>query len=237
MRIPLLAAALALCVLGASGRPASAAEARSVTVTGQGTTMARPDMAVLTAGVVSEAATATEALAANSRSTAAVIDQLKAGGIEAADLQTSGFSLQPVYAYPQQQDGSNPQPPRITGYSVTNTVSVRVRDLARLGSVMDAAVSAGANSVNGVTFLVSRESELLDRARQDAVADARRKAALYASAAGARLGAVTTLTEQVTQAPPRPMYRMRADAAAASVPVEAGESELRIEIAVTFALE
>ena len=127
-------------------------------------------------------------------------------------------------------------PPRITGYTVSNNVQVRVRDLTKLGAILDEAIGAGANAVNGVEFIVSKESELLDGARKSAVEDARRKAALYAEAAGAKLGPITTLSEQTIGPPPRPMYRMEA-ASAAPVPIEAGETTLRVEITATYALE
>jgi uncharacterized protein YggE len=224
---------LALLVVTSSSS-ARADEARTVTVTGEGSVSAVPDTALISAGVVSQAATAAEALAANSSSTAAVIERVKGEGVAPADIQTSSFSLQPVTVYPRPDSGEQ-SAPRITGYTVSNTVTVRVRDLARLGALLDSAISAGANNVGGVEFQVSRESELLDRARQQAVEDARRKAALYATAAGARLGSVLTLSEQAGHAPPRPMYRM--EAAAAQVPVEAGQTELNLQITATFRLE
>jgi uncharacterized protein YggE len=212
-----------------------AAETRSLTVTGEATASAKPDMAMVTAGVMTQAPTAAVALADNSKATTAVIDGLKANGIEARDLQTSNFSLQPVTVYPRSDDGSS-GPPRITGYTVSNNVQVRVRDLTKLGAILDEAIGAGANAVNGVEFIVSKESELLDGARKSAVEDARRKAALYAEAAGAKLGPITTLSEQTIGPPPRPMYRMEA-ASAAPVPIEAGETTLRVEITATYALE
>jgi uncharacterized protein len=222
-------------LLATPGAGPVAEEARSITVTGEGVTSARPDMAQLTAGATTQAATAGEALAANSQATAAVIERFKAEGIEARDIQTAGFQLQPVYVYPKSEDGAA-NPPRITGYTVSNSVAVRIRDLARLGAVLDRAVGAGANTINGIEFIVSKQSELLDRARREAVADARRKAELYAAAAGAKLGPVLTIGEQSAMPPPpRPMYRM--EAAAAPVPVEVGESQLRVEVSVRFALE
>ena len=128
---------------------ALAADARTITVTGEGTATARPDMAVLTAGVATQGATAAEALAANSEATKGVIERFKAESVDLKDVQTSGFSLQPVYLYPKAEDAS-PAPPRITGDTVSNTVSVRIRDLDRLGAILDKVVSAGANSVNGI---------------------------------------------------------------------------------------
>lgn len=234
--ILLLILAAAIASLAGSPGPALADDRRSITVTGEGSAFAVPDMAMLSAGVVSEGATAGEALAANSKTTGSVIERFRAGGIDGKDIQTAGFSLQPVYVYPKPEDG-NAVPPRITGYSVSNTVSVRVRDIARIGAVMDMVVAAGANTLGSIDFIVSHQSEILDRARQDAVSDARRKAGLYAAAAGARLGSVLTLSEQsAIPGEPRPMYRMQA-AEAAPVPVAAGQTELKVGVTVTFGIE
>jgi uncharacterized protein len=207
---------------------------RTVTVSGEGVANARPDMATLSLGVLTQAPTAGEALAANSQEAGGLIERLEAEGIEAKDIQTSNLSLQPVLAYPKADDG-NAGPPKVTGYTASNMVTVRVRTLATLGTVLDKAVAAGANTVSGIEFLVSNESRLLDDARRQAVQDARRKAELYAEAAGARLGPVVTLSEQSAPPPPRPMYRM--EAAAAAVPVEAGESQLKIGVSITYALQ
>ncbi|MDQ0472958.1 SIMPL domain-containing protein [Labrys wisconsinensis] len=229
--------ALALLVLAvpAAARADTLGEKPAISVTGEGTAGARPDMALLTAGVTSQAAAARDALDSNSKATAEVVARFKAEGIEDRDIQTADFSLQPVYVYPQNGEQT---PPRLTGYTVTNTVTVRVRDLAKLGAVMDKAVSAGANTVNGIQFTVSRQSELLDEARKAAVADARRKAELYAAAAGVKLGAVARITETAARETPVPqvMFRRQADAAA-PVPVEAGENTLHVEINVTFAID
>jgi uncharacterized protein len=229
--------ALIAGLLVLTGAPAALADdKRTVTVSGLGTASAPPDMAIVTAGVVTQAATAGEAMTANAAATTAVIARIKGDGVEAKDLQTGGFGLQPVYVYPKTDDGSTGTP-RITGYSVNNVVTARIRDLGKLGSILDKVVGAGANTINGVTFLVSNESALADRARGDAVADARRKAELYAAAAGARLGKVLTLAEASSAAPaPYPM-RAKATFEAAPTPIEAGENELRVELNVTFELD
>lgn len=226
---------LAVGLLAVAGVGAGhAGEPRTVVVSGEGSVRAAPDVAMLTAGVVSQATTASEALAGNSTATAAVIGRFKTDGVAPADIQTSGFSLQPVTVYPKPESAD--QSPRITGYTVSNTVTVKVRDLGRLGTLLDKVIGAGANSVSGIEFQVSRQSELLDKARQEAVADARRKAELYAVAAGAKLGSVLTLSEQGGYTPPRPMYRMEASAAPAA-PIESGETELRVRVSATFRLE
>src|SRR5262249_52372043 len=148
----------------------------------------------------------------------------------------SNFSLQPVTVYPRSDDGSSSGPPRITGYTVSNNVQVRVRDLAKLGAILDKAIGAGANSVNGVDFIVSRQSELLDGARKGAVVAARTKLTFCPRGAGAKLSPIMTRSEQTIGPPPSPMYRMEA-ASAAPVPIEAGETTLRVEITAAYALE
>jgi uncharacterized protein len=232
MRLSLRSIPLSILLVLAPVALADAAETRSVTVTGEASVFARPNVATLSAGVVSEASTAADALAANSGATQAVIDRVKAQSVEARDIQTSGFSLQPVYAQTKDDNAA----PKIVGYRVSNTVSVRIRDLAQLGAVMDKVVAAGANTMGGIEFQVSDQSALADDARKAAFADAKRKADLYAAAAGATLGPVMTLSEQTAGGPPpRPMYRM--EAAAAAVPVETGENEIRVEVSATFLLQ
>jgi uncharacterized protein YggE len=227
-------AILATLLVSVSLPAARAEESRSITVNGEGVTGARPDMALVTTGVTSQAPTAAEALSANSRDTAAVIERIKGEGVEARDIQTSGLSLQPIYVFPQDNSGT---PPRITGYTASNTVTIRVRTLGGLGALLDKAVAAGANTINAIEFVISRQSELMDEARKDAVKDAARKAAIFAGAAGAKLGQITRLVESGDVSSPRPLYRMRADAASSPVPVEAGESELKVTVGVTYALD
>src|SRR5690606_36041629 len=131
-------------------------------------------------------ATAREALDANTAAMAELIAALKAEGIEARDIQTSGFSVNPNYVYSDARDEHGyTLPPKINGYQVSNTVSVAVRDLGELGSILDKSVTVGANTINGVSFSVADPSELYNEARRAAFADARDKAALYANAAGA----------------------------------------------------
>src|SRR3954449_11182109 len=150
--------ALIAGLLVLTGAPAALADdKRTVTVSGLGTASAPPDMAIVTAGVVTQAATAGGARRRNAAARTAVIARIKGDGVEAKDLQTGGFGLQPVYVYPKTDDGSTGKP-RITGYSVNNVVTARIRDLGKLGSILDKVVGAGANTINGVTFLVSNES-------------------------------------------------------------------------------
>jgi len=206
-----------------------------ITIEGRGEVSAAPDTAYVTSGVTSQGATAREALDANSAAMAELIETLKAAGIESRDIQTSGFSVNPNYVYTDQRDANGyTLPPRINGYVVTNSVSVRVRELPALGRVLDQAVTVGANTINGVTFAVADPTALLDDARRKAFADARRKAELYATAAGESLDDLVSVTEAQTYGQPQPMMmRQSADMAASPVPVETGE--LTFEIAVTVA--
>src|SRR5690606_39335868 len=129
-------------------------------------------------------ATAREALDANTAAMAELIEALKASGIEARDIQTSGFSVNPNYVYTDARDENGYSlPPRINGYQVSNTVTVTVRDLDALGSILDKSVTVGANTVNGVSFAVADPAALYDQDRHAHVADARAKAELHAPAA------------------------------------------------------
>lgn len=234
MKRLLLASILAAAL--ASG-PAFTAETvqRAMTVSGEASVDVRPDMAVIMAGVVAQGETAKAALDANATSTRAVIATFKDEQIDAKDIETSGFSLQPVYVYPQQGDGQQ-QPPRISGYSVSNTVSVKIRDLESLGVVLDKAVAAGANTINGIEFIVSGQSAALDEARAQAVTEARRKAEFYAKAAGVKLGRVLAISEATGASPPVMPMLKSARAMDASTPIEPGEQRLDAQVSVTFEL-
>lgn len=204
-------------------------------LSGEGRASAAPDMAVITSGVVTQAETARAALDDNTAAMTKLIDSLKSAGIEARDIATSGFSVQPRYVYQQRNDGTQ-EPPRISGYEVRNSVTVKVRDLAKLGGVLDKAVTEGSNQIDNLSFDISNKDALLDEARKEALADARAKAELYAEAAGVKLGRLRELSEQVGHfPPPRPMMmRMEAKAASADVPVERGEQEVSINVTATW---
>lgn len=200
-----------------------------ISVTGEGEVAAAPDLATITLGVTTEARTAAEALAANSAALAAVVANLKAAGIEPRDIQTTGLSLNPVWS------GYSDRPQRIEKFQAVNGVTVRVRDIARTGAVLDAAVKDGANTLNGLSFGMADPRPLLDEARARAVADARRRAELLAAAAGVTLGRVLTIGEAGGYAPPAPMYRSDAMVAAAP-PVEGGEVTIRAQVTVVWEL-
>nr|WP_295891165.1 SIMPL domain-containing protein [uncultured Devosia sp.] len=214
------------------------AYAGTITIEGHGEVMAAPDMAQINSGVTTQGATAREALDANTAAMAELIAELKAAGIEARDIQTSGFSVNPNYVYTDERDANGYSlPPKINGYQVANTVTVTVRDLDSLGAILDKSVTVGANTVNGVTFAVADPSALYDEARKAAFADARAKAELYATAAGAALDEIQSISETqgFNNPQPYPMYA-RAEAADAKVPVEAGELAFAINVNVQWEL-
>ena len=205
---------------------AQAAE-RLVTVTGEATVAVPPDSAVIRIGVSSLEKTAREAGEANAKQMTAVLTTVKASGIAERDIQTSRLSLQPQY------DPNKGGTARLTGFQATNQVTVRIRDIDNLPAVLDRAIAAGANEMSGIDFVVSEQSKLLDQARDDAIADARRKAELYAKAVGAKLGKVMSISEEGPAPPqPRPMQAVRAGA----VPVAPGEQTLRAIVSVSYEL-
>jgi uncharacterized protein YggE len=202
-----------------------------ITVSGEATVSVAPDQAQIEAGVASEAKTAREASEANNAAMSKVLLALKGAGIAEKDYQTSRLSLQPQYA----PNHSGPSP--VVGYRASNRVTVRVRDVARLASVIDVLVSAGANDIGGINFMVSNATKLLDEARERAVADARRKAEIYARAAGVTLGAPLSISEE--GAPGPVLYRAKVASAgmAVSAPVAQGEETLQVNVSVSWAIK
>jgi uncharacterized protein len=224
-----------LAVVSLMAGPAWAEEMKpTISITGEGRVEVAPDMATVTLGVTSEGDTARAALDANNAAIAAVIDRLKAAGIEGRDAQTSGLSLGPRYDYSRTNpDGSQ----QINGYVASNLVTVRVRALGQVGGVLDAAVTDGANTLNGLSFGLADATEPTDAARGEAVADARRKAELLTAAAGVKLGRILSIAEQGAFLPPVPMPMAEAAfGKAASVPVEAGELEVSAAVTIVFEL-
>lgn len=219
-----LAAALTLAPLAAW------AEGGTITVTGEATVQATPDMAVIMLGVTTEGPTAAGAMAANSAALAAVLERLRAAGVEERDLQTTNLSLNPNWVG---YDGAST--PRIAGYTAMNMLNVRVRDLGQLGTLLDASISDGANTLNGVTFEISAPRPLLDEARRQAVADARARAELLATALQQSLGEVVSVSETPAWGGPVPMFR--ADLAeAAAVPVAEGQIGISAQVTVVWSL-
>jgi uncharacterized protein YggE len=209
-----------------------------ISVSGEGKVFARPNMAEINVGVIAESKNAVDALKTNSESMSALMKTLAGKGIADKDVLTASFNVSPQYRYDSQpRSGSNR--PTITGYSVNNQVHVRVRNLATLGDILDAVVENGANTVNGISFSISEPEPILDQARQKAVADARRKAELYALASGTKLGRVLYITESGGIQPPRPMMMgVRASLASSGpVPIATGEQENTVSVTITYSIE
>jgi len=228
---------LSLVVLASLAPPAMAEEISqkpTISIEGKGEVVAPPDTAAVTAGVTSEGKTAREALDANTKAMASLIATLKTAQIEPRDIQTAGFSVNPQYVYPEKP--ANGDAPRIVGYTVQNTVSVRVRKLDELGQILDGMVSAGGNTVNGVSFSVDDPKKLFEEARKAAFADAEDKAKTYADAAGARLGSVLSITEAQGVNPPRPVMMKAMAPAAGAAPIEAGQLTFDIDVSVVWEL-
>jgi uncharacterized protein len=205
-----------------------------ISVTGEGRINVAPDMATIMLGVTTEADTAKAAMDANSERLAGAIAALKAAGVEDKDIQTTGLNLGPRYDYNRTKSDGTAQ---ITGFVASNNVTVRVRALAGLGDVLDAVVTDGANTLNGVAFGLQNPDPALDEARKAAVADARRKAELYAAAAGVKLGTIQSIGEQSGYAPPMPMAMAEASFAKdASVPVAAGEVGVTASVSIVWLL-
>jgi uncharacterized protein len=210
-------------------QPQSPPQAR-VVVIGEGTASVPPDIAQIGGGVTTKAKTAKEAADANSKLMNAVTAALLSAGVEQKDIQTSRFSVQPVYT-PAQQNVE----PKLAGFQVSNQVSVTIRKIAAVGDILDRMIAAGATDVGDVEFLHSDTSKTLDQAREAAVADARRKAELYARAAGLSLGRVAWITEDSGYAPPVAMSAMRISGGMAPAPpISGGEDTMQVRITVGF---
>lgn len=205
-----------------------------LTVGGQGQATAQPDLATINLGVSTRAATAAEAMARNAEAQAGVIETLKAEGIEARDIQTAGLNLTPVMDY-----SDNGQPPKLTGYAAQNSVTVRVRDIAGLGAVLDKLIASGANEISGIAFSREDMTATEDEARGKAVADARRRAGIMAEAAGMKLGPLMALSDVPMDSGPMPMPRMAMAAEAkmgGAAPIEAGELAVTTSVTAIYAL-
>ncbi|MEJ2623132.1 MAG: SIMPL domain-containing protein [Pseudolabrys sp.] len=219
-------AVLMAALLSVPALPAQATE-RLITVTGHGMVAVAPDTAMIRIGVTTQGKTAREASTANAKQMTKVIGTIEQSGIAKKDIQTSQLSLQPQY---DSKNGAN----RLLGFQVTNRVTIRVRKIADLPTVLDKAIAAGANEMSGIEFQVSGENKLLDQARADAIVDAHRKAELYAKAAGTKVGKAAAIIEQGSSTPPREFKAMRTTGGA--VPVAPGEQILQASVTVSYEL-
>ncbi len=211
-----------------------------INVSGEGIVYLAPDIATLQLGVLSEADTARDALSSNNKQMAAVIASMKEGGIADKDLQTSGFSIQPRYVYDNPKPGEEQKPPRIVGYTVSNNLAVKIRDLKKVGEILDRSVTLGINNGGNIQFGNDDPKEAISKARAAAMKDAKDRAEVLLSAAGAKLGKIIEINESFSRPLPMPMAkgRMMADAAMAeSVPIEGGENSYSINVSVSWEIE
>ncbi len=240
--LPAIAALLAGCAGAAFAQtetPASVTGGqkevtRTLTVNGTGKVYLTPDMAYVTIGVHSEGDNAVNTVSDNNTSTQAVIDTLKGAGVAEKDIQTTDFNISPQKEY----DTAGKPTGKVT-YMVDNSVYVTVRDLTKIGAILDATVKSGANSINGIQFDVADKTKALSDARKAAVQDAYSKAQELAGAANVTVGAVQTISEY-TSGGPTPMYDRAAvpmAAAASPVPVQAGQMLITIEVNIVYAIQ
>lgn len=236
-------ASLPLALVLAMAAPAMAAAAEQpaprITVVGEGEMAASPDMAILSLSVLREADTARAALDQDNKAMADVIDAMKKAGIAERDLQTSGLSIDPRYSTVK-PDGKPQEEPKIIGYRALNSLTVRVRDLGKLGAIIDKSVSLGVNQGGDITFTNDDMSKPMEEARKRAMLDAIARARTLTEAAGVKTGKIVEISEQSYRPMPRPMaMKARSFAAAAedSVPVQAGENTYHATVTVTFEIE
>ena len=233
-----LAAALAALPLPAAAQvaaqPAVMIDGTLLDISATGKTARVPDIATIRAGVVTQAPTAAAALADNAARVAKMLAALKAAGVADRDVQTATIQLQPQYRYAQNEA------PVITGYQASNSVSVRFRDVARSGRILDTLVREGANQIEGPNLSIDQPEAAEDEARTDAIRRARARAELYARAAGLRVERILSIGESGAglPEPPRPLMMMRVQAApAADTAIAAGEQDVTVTVNVRFLLK
>jgi uncharacterized protein YggE len=202
-----------------------------ITATGEVTRV--PDVAIISAGVVSRAATASAAMQDAANRMDRVLAALKRAGVESRDIQTSSVNLNPEYRYPENQS------PQLTGYTASNTVTVRFRDIRNSGKILDALVSQGANQINGPNLTIDKPEAALDEARGKAIAEGRARAELYARSLGLHVARVVAVSESggyavPPPAPPMPVMARAYDSA--QTKIEPGEQKLQVTLTMTFEL-
>ena len=239
LRPLLLAAALAFGVttMAACAQDNTAgytvpADSTLLSVSAQAEAKRVPDVATISAGVVTQAADANAAMRANAVQMDKVMAAIKAAGIAERDIQTSGINLNPQYKYVENQE------PTITGYQANNTVNLKVRDIGKLGKVLDALVASGANQVNGPSFEIDQPEEAYDEARRGALEKAQARAAMYAKTLGLRVRRIVSISEGAGFQPPRPMpmMAMARGKAEMDTAVSPGETTLSANLDVVFEL-
>ena len=238
MRIDVLAKALAFLLILSSeahsqmqNQPTPDPKIPTIQVTGTGSVQVKPDTALISIGVSTEDGNAQNAVSRNNAATAKVISELEAAAIEKKDLKTSNFSVYPQY----RTEGSDKHP--VVTYRASNTVTVTVHNLDKVGDILTKAVTAGSNQISGPNFSVSDAEKYLAEARKKAVENAIAKASVYANAAGLKLGSILSMVEEGAAAPVYAPRSASFSAAAAPVPVEAGEENIQARILLVVELK
>lgn len=230
----LLATGLALLPAAALADP----QAATLTLSADGVVSATPDTAVVSLGVVQEAKSANAALDANNAAMARTLAELKAAGVADRDVSTSSFSIDPVVVYPPQKADGTQDAPKITGYRVSNAVTVKLRDIEKAGGLLDKVIGVGANDVRGVSFTIDDQDSLMDEARVAAMKTLETRSALYAKAGGFALKRVLAVSEGSDNRPPMPMMMAKASPMATdSVPLAVGEQDIRVTVNITWEIE
>lgn len=224
----ILSAALAALATAASAEDTR----RTISVTGEGSVEAAPDMATIRLGVTNQDTEARAAMDATSDAVAAILARLDELGLERRDMQTQRLTLNPVWS--QRPDGEGRRVNEITGFSASNIVMVRVRALEDLGRILDAVIADGANEFNGLRFDVQQPGPLVEKARRAAVRDATVKAQTLAEAAGVPLGPVLSISEHGGR--PQPVMMEMAAARGADMPVASGEVSVQAQVSMVFAI-
>lgn len=216
---------------------ASSAFAQStLVVRGEGEASAPPDLVTIRIGVDSRAETAQEALAHNTAEATGIVEAAKARGVAPADIQTAGLFLSPVYASQRSYSLSSGEgeAPKLVGFAAGNELTIRLRNVAATGETIGALVGAGANRLNGIVFGVADGRAQMDEARREAVADAQRKAALYAEEMGVTLGPIIGMEEEGGSVQPRMMARAMSESY--DVPIELGETSVQVAVRVVWSI-
>lgn len=207
-----------------------------ISLTGTGSVSIAPDMAIVSFGVVKEAKTARAALDENNKAMASILKAMEENGIEKKDLQTSGFNIQPKYFYPKRKSNGEQPAPEITGYTVSNNLTIRIREIEKAGEILDLSVTLGINSGGNIQFTNSDTTAVLKEARIKAVKDALEKAQTLAQAAGVELGDILSISENSSR--PRPIAIAQARSLSvqedASVPIASGENSYRVTVQMSW---
>ena len=235
LRPLLLACALALgttAMTAAAQTPATqaGADATLLSVSARGQASRVPDVATASAGVVTQATDASAAMRANAEQMNRLMAAIRDAGVAAKDTRTTGISVNPEYRYAENRA------PEITGYRASNTVSIKVRDIDKLGKVLDALVASGANDINGPAFEIDQPDAVYDEARRTALESARARASMYADALGLRVRRIVSISEGGGFQPPQPMMMKAAAMDSVSTPVSPGETTLDANLDVVFEL-